>query len=281
MNSADWLNDSSRHLAQIDEAAASVRTCVGDVPEVLVVAGSGLGLLAERVGDARSVSYTELQHFPASSVPGHAGRLVWGKLGGRSVLVMSGRKHVYEGNEVRETILPLRALLRAGVRTVILSNAAGSLNRFIVPGDLMLISDHVNLQFRMPLGGINLDAMGPRFPDMSDPYDSGLRETARAAALQIGIPLREGVYVALTGPTYETQAEVGMLRMFGDAVGMSTVPENLVAVHAGASVLAISAITNSHVLKRQTVTSHEEVLELGKRVGGDFCRLVEEIVAGL
>ncbi|MDK2971518.1 MAG: purine-nucleoside phosphorylase [Candidatus Sumerlaeota bacterium] len=272
------FDNATEHQALIDEAAETLRARIGTVPEVLVVAGSGLGGLTAKVQDAQSVSYEELKHFPQSTVVGHAGKLVWGKLGGKPAVVMSGRKHVYEGVDVRQTIVPLRALLRAGVKTVLLSNAAGSMNRFILPGDLMLITDHINFQFRAPLEGPNLSEMGPRFPDVSAPYDPGLCDLARQAALDLGVSLKEGVYVALTGPTYETQAEVGMYKQFADAVGMSTVPETLAAAHAGARVLAISAITNSHVQRKLAVTTHEEVIETGKQVGDAFCRLVEEII---
>jgi purine-nucleoside phosphorylase len=272
------FDNATEHQALIDEAAETLSARIGTVPEVLVVAGSGLGSLTAKVQDAQSVSYEELKHFPQSTVVGHAGKLVWGKLGGKPAVVMSGRKHVYEGVDVRQTIVPLRALLRAGVKTVLLSNAAGSLNRFILPGDLMLITDHINFQFRAPLEGPNLGEMGPRFPDVSAPYDPGLCDIARQAALDLGVPLKEGVYVALTGPTYETQAEVGMYKQFADAVGMSTVPETLAATHAGARVLAISAITNSHVQRKLAVTTHEEVIETGRQVGEAFCRLVEEII---
>lgn len=275
------LDNSASHLALIDEAAAALRERVGTVPPVLVVAGSGLGAFADRLAGAKSVGYGELKHFPQSAVAGHAGKLVWGTVKGRPVVAMSGRKHVYEGVDVRSTALPLRALVRAGVKTVILSNAAGGLSRQLAPGDLMLIDDHVALQFRNPLVGANLDAMGPRFPDMSAPYDRGLMEIARRTATELGIRLREGVYLALTGPTYETQAEVQAYRTMADAVGMSTVAETIAAVHGGARVLGISAITNSHVQKTGVVTTHEEVMEIGRQVTGDFCRLVEGIVERL
>ncbi len=275
------LDNVAEHERLIREASASVRESVGDVPRVLVVAGSGLGALADRLEDARSVGYDKLLHFPASTVTGHAGRLAWGTLGGRRVLVMSGRKHVYEGVDVRETVLPLRALIVAGVETVILSNAAGGLSRQLPPGSLMLINDHVNMQFRWPLSGTNLDSLGPRFPDMSAPYDPELMALARRTAVELGIALGEGVYLALTGPTYETQAEVGMLRIFADAVGMSTVPETLAGVHAGARMLGISAITNSHVQRTVSVTTHEEVIEVGKQVSEKFCQLVEGIIQRL
>lgn len=275
------LDTSASHLALIDEAAASVKARVGAVPPVLVVAGSGLGAFADRVEGAQSVGYGDLKHFPQSAVAGHAGKLVWGKVKGRPVIVMSGRKHVYEGVDVRLTVLPLRALVRAGVKTVILSNAAGGLSRQLAPGDLMLIDDHIALQHRNPLIGANIGEMGPRFPDMSAPYDRALMEIARRTAAELGIRLGEGVYLALTGPTYETQAEVQAYRTMADAVGMSTAAETIAAVHAGARVLGISAITNSHVQRTGVVTTHEEVMEIGKQVTGDFCRLVEGIIERL
>lgn len=274
------MSHPSSQLERIDEAAESLREALGgEVPSVAIVAGSGLGALSSHVESARSVSYSEIRHFPASTVVGHAGKLVAGKLGGRDAVVMSGRKHLYEGVEAEEAVLPVRALVRAGVRVLILSNAAGSMNRQIVPGDLMLIEDHVGLQFRNPLIGPNDDRLGPRFPDMSEPYDRELMALAREVALEQGVNLKEGVYLALSGPTYETQAEVGAYRQIADAVGMSTVPETLVALHAGARVLGISVITNSHVLRLQTLTTHDEVIEMGKSAGVAFCALVEGIVA--
>ncbi len=278
---APILDTKEEHLAAIRECADALKARFGDIPDVLVVAGSGLGAFSERMTETDSASYDELKNFPRSTVVGHAGRLVLGRAGGRRIVLMSGRKHVYEGVDVRLTVLPLQALVMAGVKTVVLSNAAGAMNRTFRPGDLMLIEDHVNLQFRNPLVGPNLDETGPRFPDMCAPYDPGLLALARETARTEGIRLHEGVYLALTGPTYETQAEVQMYRTMADAVGMSTVAETTAAVHAGARVLGISAITNSHVLKTGVVTTHEEVMEIGKHVSDEFCRLVEGIVARL
>jgi purine-nucleoside phosphorylase len=264
----------------VAEAAEGVVARVGKMPEILVVAGSGLGAFAGRLEGAQSAGYENFRHFPQSTVVGHAGKLVWGTVHGRGVLVMAGRKHLYEGVAVREATLPLVALVRAGVRIVILSNAAGGLDKTFTPGDLMLINDHINNQFQNPLVGRN-HGDGPRFPDMSAPYDPELMALARACALQEGIDLKEGTYIANTGPTYETQAEVGMLRMMGNAVGMSTVPEAIAAIHGGARVLGISMITNSLVLRTDAKTTHEEVMEVGIAGGDKFCRLVEAIVARL
>jgi len=269
------------HERLVEEAAASVRARLGgDAPPILVVAGSGLGRFATTLEDASSVSYSDLANFPSSTVVGHAGQLVWGRVGGRPVIVMSGRKHLYEGVDPRAAVLPLRALIAAGVRVVILSNAAGALNKRFAPGDLMLINDHVNFQFRNPLVGPNVGE-GPRFPDLSAPYSPDLMDTARQAALTGGIRLHEGVYVAVSGPSYETQAEVAMLRQFADAVGMSTVPEAVTAIQCGARVLGISLITNSLVRKTGVVTTHEEVIEAGRAAGETFCRLVAAIIRGI
>ncbi len=275
------LDPQDAHLATIRESAKAVEERFGKIPDTLVVAGSGLGAFAERMTKTTAASYDDLKNFPQSTVVGHAGKLIVGEAGGRRIVLMSGRKHVYEGVDVRLTVLPLRALIAAGVKTVILSNAAGALNRTFQPGDLMLINDHINMQFRNPLMGPNLDELGPRFPDMCTPYNSELLELARDTARREGIRLHEGVYLALTGPTYETPAEVQMFRGIADAVGMSTVPENTAAVHAGARVLGISAITNSHVLKTGVVTTHEEVMDIGRHVSDEFCRLVEGIIARL
>ncbi len=269
-------------LQQIDEAAASVRTALGgDVPTTLVVAGSGLGGFAKTLANPVTIGYGDLKHFPVSTVVGHAGTLVKGLCAGKPILVMNGRKHLYEGVDVNVAVLPLRALLRAGVKTVILSNAAGGLNVKFNVGDLMLITDHVNNMYRNPLIGPNLDEVGPRFPDMSEPYSRELQALARAVALDLGVTLREGVYVGNLGPSYETQAEVQVLRTFADAVGMSTVPETTVAVHAGARVLGISLISNSLVLRTDAKTTHEEVMEAGKAAGDTFCRLVTGIMSRL
>lgn len=270
--------DTAQELKILDQAAQSVNEALGDIPQILVVAGSGLGGFAKTLKNPTEVSYADLKHFPVSTVVGHAGNLVKGECGGTTVLVMNGRKHVYEGVDVRETIRPLRALIKAGVKTVVLSNAAGGLNVKFNVGDLMLITDHINNMNKNPLMGGNLDELGPRFPDMSEPYSRQLQNLARETAVETGIILREGVYLAGTGPSYETQAEVQMLRQFADAVGMSTVPEDLVAVHAGAQVLGISLITNSLVKRTEAKTTHEEVMETGRQAGDRFARLVTQII---
>lgn len=269
------------YQTMLADAAEVLRGRLGKIPSTLVVTGSGLGPFANEVEDALVTPYEELRHFPASTVQGHAGKLVKGALDGRPILVMSGRKHLYEGIDIRLATLPLRALLACGVKTVVLSNAAGGLNRTFDVGDLMLITDHINNQFQNPLIGPNLDDLGPRFPDMSEPYSRELGQIARDVAREQGIILREGVYVANTGPSYETYAEVHMLRQFADAVGMSTVPENLLAVHAGAQVLGISLITNSLVNRTRDTVTHDEVMETAALATQRFCRLVRGVLAKL
>jgi purine-nucleoside phosphorylase len=271
-------------MERIDSTATFLREQLETIPHIVVVAGSGLSQYARTLADSRSIPYTEIPNFPRSTVVGHAGELVWGRVAssqGPAVLVMNGRAHLYEGHDPETATLPLRSILRAGSSVVLLSNAAGGLNRLFTPGDIMLIADHVNFQFRNPLIGKNLDSLGPRFPDLSNAWDSGLRDVARRAALRVRVPLREGVYISGTGPTYETQAEVQMLRQWGDAVGMSTVPENLVAIHAGARCLGLSVITNSLVLRTDKVTTHEEVVETGRNVAAAFQRLVDAVILDL
>jgi purine-nucleoside phosphorylase len=280
MTIVSW-SDPETYRTVLAESTDALAGQIGKPPEVVVVAGSGLGGFAKRLKVDTQISYEAIPHFPRATVQGHEGVLAMADAAGKRVAVMSGRKHLYEGVETIVAIHPLRTLLNLGAKVIILSNAAGALNRFFTPGDLMLITDHVNFQFRSALMGPNLDSIGPRFPDMSEPYDRGLQQLAREVALEQKLALKEGVYVAVTGPSYETQAEVQMFRGIADAVGMSTVPETTAAVHAGARVLGISAITNSLVLRTDTVTTHEEVMETGRRVAAAFGDLVEGIIRRL
>ncbi|MBI1290678.1 purine-nucleoside phosphorylase [bacterium] len=275
------MSHSSPELVQIEEAAASIVGVFGQIPKTLVVAGSGLGGFTATLTETREASYDKLRHFPVSTVVGHAGKLVLGKADGHPVIVMSGRKHLYEGVDPKLAVLPLRALLKAGVKTVILSNAAGCVNPRFSTGEMMLITDHVNNMMKNPLIGPNFPELGARFPDMSEPYSRRLQKLALQCAAEKGIVLREGVYIANLGPTFETQAEVMMFRMMGDAVGMSTVPETIAAIHAGAEVLGISLLTNSHVERASTVTTHEEVMEIGRQAADRFNRLITAIIAKL
>jgi purine-nucleoside phosphorylase len=263
-------------------AADAVRAKIGDrTPSAAVVLGSGLGGLAKKIDGATKIPYAEVPGFPSSTVVGHAGEVIAGMLGGKFVIALAGRFHMYEGHSARLAGFPARVMHALGARTLIVSNAAGGVNRLWQPGDLMLIRDQINLMFQNPLIGA-LEKGDVRFPDMSEPYDASLCELARGVARQQGIPLREGVYAALSGPAYETQAEVRMLATLGaDATGMSTVPEVIVARALGMRVLGFSCITNLACgLSNQPIT-HAEVLETTDRVAAVFQALVAGVVAKL
>jgi purine-nucleoside phosphorylase len=268
------------------EAAEAIRARVhdalgGEAPVAGIILGSGLGGLAGRIEGAVKVPYGEIPGFPESTVVGHAGALFAGTLAGRPVVALSGRFHMYEGHDASLAGFPARVLHALGAPVMIVSNAAGGLRRTFQPGDLMLIADHMNLMFRNPLIGA-LEEGDTRFPDMSDPYDRSLRALAREVAEGQGIALQEGTYIALLGPTYETPAEVRMFeRLGGDAVGMSTVPEVIVAKAVGMQVLGISCITNLACGISMYPLSHEEVLETGARVASKFEGLIEGVVARL
>lgn len=238
--------DSSRiWVDKVREATGAIRSAWDKTPAVGIILGTGLGGLADAVDAEAVVPYAQIPHFPEPTVETHAGRLLAGVLDGVRVVALQGRFHLYEGYSPQQVTFPVRVLAALGVRTLLVSNAAGGLDPLFRRGDLMLITDHVNLQSANPLVGPNVDEWGPRFPDMSEPYDPGLRETAEAVALRAGIRLRQGVYVAVVGPNLETPAEYRFLRLIGaDAVGMSTVPEVIVARHAGMRVLALSVITD-------------------------------------
>jgi purine-nucleoside phosphorylase len=261
---------------RISEATDAIRARLADEPslanpELAIVLGSGLGGIEELLDPSPliTIGYGEIPNAPAASVAGHAGRLVAGTVGGRPVVLLSGRAHPYEGFSHRESTVLLRAVLALGAATVVLTNAAGGLNPEFDPGDLMLITDHVNLSGDNPLRGPNLDRFGERFPPMTDAYDPDLRTAAREAAHRTGVALREGIYIMLAGPSYETRAEMRMLRgLGGDAVGMSTAHETIVARHAGARVLGFSLITNKATEDVAEGATHEEVIEVG-RIGGE------------
>ncbi|PKO19656.1 purine-nucleoside phosphorylase [candidate division BRC1 bacterium HGW-BRC1-1] len=253
-----------------------------ETPRLLVVAGSGLGGFARSVDARLTIPYSELPGVGSSTVAGHSGTLVCGRTGNTPLLLMNGRRHLYEGMPAARNTALLRAILLAtGVPVVVLSNAAGGLNPTFEVGDLMLISDHINMTFRNPLIGPNRDDWGPRFPDASALYSPRLRVLAREAALKAGVPVREGVYLAGLGPSYETRAEVSMLRtvMGADAVGMSTAPETLAATHMGREVLGISFISN--LLTVPAKTTHDEVMENSRRVEEKFTKLVTAFIAEL
>ena len=248
-------------------------------PEIGLILGSGLGAIADQIEDAEHYSYSDIPHFPISTVEGHAGKLVIGTLEGKKVVAMQGRFHYYEGYKMEEVTFPVRVMKLLGIEKLIVTNAAGAVNTSFNPGDLMLISDHLNLIGDNPLIGGNLDKFGTRFPDMSNAYDKELRDKVREIAKSLHISLQEGVYAAMSGPTYETPAEVRMVRILGgDAVGMSTVPEVIVAVHSGIKVVGISCMTNMASGILEQPLSHDEVVETSTRVRDTFIKLMRNIV---
>jgi purine-nucleoside phosphorylase len=255
-------------LEKIDEIAGIIRARLKRQPEVGLILGSGLGALADAVEDPTIIPYQDLPGWPVSTVMGHHGRLVCGRLEGQEVLVMQGRSHYYEGYSMSHLGLPVRSMQRLGIGTLFVTNAAGGVNPAFKPGELMLITDHLNLigmAGLTPLRGPNLDEFGPRFPDMSRAYDRELCDMARQVAIEKSIVLNEGVYVCLAGPSFESPADLRFLKGAGaDAVGMSTVPEVTVARHGGMRVLGISGISNKANLDGSTVTTHDEVLEAGR-----------------
>ncbi len=257
-------------IAEIDQAAAAIREKTQQTPSVAIILGSGLGGLADAVQLADVIPYQEIPHWPISSVVGHKGRLVIGTLEGKCVLVMQGRTHYYEGYPMDQVTFPVRVMQRLGIRNLIVTNAAGAINPEFSPGDVMLITDQINLIGMAglnPLRGPNLAEFGERFPDMSKPYDPALAEIARKVAKESGIDLKQGVYICLSGPSFESPADLRFLRLIGaDAVGMSTVPEVIIARHGNMQVLGFSGISNKANLDGSTVTTHEEVLQAGELI---------------
>jgi purine-nucleoside phosphorylase len=266
---------------RVDDTLAVIHGRWSARPTVGVILGSGLGPLAERVEVAAAFDYAELPHFPRSTVVGHSGRLLCGTLAGRGAVVMEGRFHRYEGWSMAEVSYPVRVLRALGCELLVVSNASGGLNPAYGSGDLMVIEDHINLFFDNPLFGANDDALGPRFPDMSAPYDRSLIDAALAAARALDCVAHRGVYAGFTGPSFETRAEYRMLRRLGaDAVGMSTVPEVIVANHAGMRVLGLSVITNLCRPDCLAETGHEEVLEAARGASERMTRVVQTVLAG-
>lgn len=270
--------------ADFDQAAQYIASRTRHKPTVGLILGSGLNTLADEIAQADKIPYSAVPNFPVSTVQGHTGELVIGSLNNKTVIAMRGRAHYYEGYSMQQVTLPIRAMHALGVTTLIVTNAAGGVNEKYRAGDLMLISDHINLVGMTglnPLRGPNDDSLGPRFPDMSDAYDPHLREKTQALAKELKIELREGVYVMLAGPSFESAADVRFLRMIGaDAVGMSTAPEVIVARHGGMRVLGLSLISNS-LASAHAKVSHEEVLEAGKQAVPLFATLIKCVLAEL
>lgn len=272
-------------LQQIDQAADAIRERTSYQPRVGLILGSGLNALADSVMNPDIIPYGEIPNWPVSTVQGHAGRLVIGELEGQTVFVMQGRIHFYEGYSMSQITLPVRVMLRLGFEMMFVTNAAGGVNPDFVPGDVMLITDNLNLVGMTganPLMGPNIDELGPRFPDMSQAYDRELMEIARQVAAKENILLREGVYCALSGPSFEGPADLRFLRLAGtDAVGMSTVPEVIVARHGGLRVMGLSGISNKANLDGSTATTHEEVIEAGKVITPKIEKIIRGVLRAL
>ncbi|NMO96915.1 purine-nucleoside phosphorylase [Paenibacillus lemnae] len=269
----------STQAVMIEEAAAYIENKGGVKPEVGLILGSGLGVLSELMEQTISIPYSDIPHFPVSTVEGHEGELLLGSIQGRPVVMMKGRFHMYEGYGPEMTAFPVRVMKQLGVKSLLVTNAAGGVNTSFEPGNLMLITDHLNMTGRNPLIGPNDSSLGVRFPDMSQAYSRKLRSLALDKAKQKGISLQQGIYAGLLGPTYETPAEIVMLRTLGaDAVGMSTVSEVIVARHAGLEVLGISCISNMAAGILDQPLSHEEVMETAEKVRETFLELVMAII---
>ena len=272
-------------LAQIDEVVNVVQKRISIQPVVGLILGSGLNGLADSIQNPVHIPYSDLPNFPTSTVHGHVGRFVIGELEGKAVMVMQGRIHYYEGYTMGEVTLPVRVMHRLGIHSLFVTNAAGGVNADFAPGDVMLITDQLNLMGMSglnPLMGPNLDEIGPRFPDMSQPYDREYCDLARKVSKENKLTLREGVYAGLSGPSFESPADLRFLRLAGaDAVGMSTVPEVIVARHGGMRVLGLSGISNKANLDGSTITTHEEVIEAGRVITPKIEAIVRGVLRGM
>lgn len=272
----------SQLMQQLNEAAAYIKSQYSQQPQVGVVLGSGLGNLVQEMTIEKEIPYGDIPHFPVSTVKGHSGKLLLGEMGGKKVVVMAGRFHFYEGYTPIQTTFPIRVMKMLGVSTVLLSNAAGGVKQDFKVGDLMIITDHISFFMPNPLIGKNEEDLGTRFPDMSEPYSKELIDKARAIGEKAGYNLKDGVYVAVTGPTFETHAEYRLIKAIGgDAVGMSTVQETIAAVHAGMKVFAMSVITDIGIREDDNVITHEEVLAAAKEAEPKLTHLFRELVAAI
>lgn len=270
------MYNSDKNLA---EAISVIQNKISENYEIGVILGSGLGFFANQIETEIEIPYEEIPNFPKSTVEGHSGKFVFGKVGGKRIVAMSGRNHFYEGYSIKQVVFGLKLMAEAGIKNLIVTNAAGALNTRLKPGDLMLIDDCINFTFRNPLIGKNDEKEGVRFPDMSEPYSQDLIRIAENSALDLQIKVKKGVYIALTGPTYETASEVKMLQILGaDAAGMSTVPETITCVHRGIKVLGISCITNLGTGISPHRLSHAEVSETANSVSENFSKLITEII---
>ncbi|MFC3038983.1 purine-nucleoside phosphorylase [Virgibacillus xinjiangensis] len=264
---------------EIVEASNYINDKLPEQPSVGLILGSGLGVLGDEIENQVTIPYNEIPHFPVSTVAGHKGQLVAGTLEGKQVIAMQGRFHYYEGYSMKQVTFPVRVMKELGIESLVVTNAAGGINENFDPGDLMIIEDHINNMGDNPLIGKNEDELGVRFPDMSQVYDREFIQHAHDCAQKIGLKVQQGVYVGNTGPTYETPSEIKMLRTLGgDAVGMSTVPEVIVAGHSGMRVLGVSCISNMAAGILDQPLTHSEVIETTEKVRGDFLKFVREII---
>jgi purine-nucleoside phosphorylase len=269
-------------IQELEETAQFIRTFYTGSPTVGIVLGSGLGNLAAEIEVEEEIPYGDIPNFPVSTVEGHSGKLIFGKLSGKHVVVLSGRFHYYEGYTPQQVVFPIRVMKFLGVETLLLSNAAGGMNKAFRVGDLMIINDHISLFVVNPLLGANNTELGPRFPDMSEPYSKELIKKAKAIAAGLKIPVHEGVYAGVTGPTFETRAEYKLLHVAGgDAVGMSTVQEVIAARHAGLSVFGMSVITDLGIREEDNIITHEEVLQAAAEAEPKLTGIFRELIAAL
>ena len=269
-------------LQQIEETVKAIRRVYSETPKAGIVLGSGLGNLTSEIVVEAVISYSDIPHFPVSTVEGHQGKLIFGRISGKRVVILSGRFHYYEGYTPAQVVYPIRVLKFLGVETLLLSNAAGGMNKAFRVGDLMIIHDHISLFVVNPLLGKNESSLGPRFPDMSEPYSKVLIERAKEIAASLKIPVHEGVYAGVTGPTFETRAEYKLLHIAGgDAVGMSTVQEVIAARHLGLAVFAMSVITDLGIRDEDNIITHEEVLQAAAAAEPKLTALFKGIIENL
>jgi len=267
---------------KLNEATAFLKPYTQKKPTIAVVLGSGLGNFSKELYVEKEIEYDEIPHFPVATVEGHHGKLIFGSIAGKSVIAMAGRFHSYEGYSAEEVVFPIRVLKMLGVETLLISNAAGGVDPQLKVGDLMIITDHISIAAKNPLLGKNDDRLGPRFPDMSEPYKKELIDKAKEIAKLNSIEVKEGVYFGVTGPTFETRAEYRMIHLLGgDAVGMSTVQEVIAAVHAGIKVFAMSVITDIGIREEDNIITHQEVLEAAQKSEPLFSIIFRELIKSL
>jgi purine-nucleoside phosphorylase len=272
----------SEILQKIETAVSYIKSHYNETPIVGIVLGSGLGSFTSEINIEKEIPYADIPNFPVSTVEGHSGKLIFGELGGKKVVAMAGRFHYYEGYTTQEVVFPIRVMKYLGIQTLLISNAAGGMQKGFKVGDLMIIKDHISMLTLNPLLGKNEEAFGPRFPDMSEPYKKDLIDKAKAIAASAGYEMKEGVYIGVTGPTFETRAEYKMLAILGgDAVGMSTVQEVIAAVHMGLPVFAMSVITDIGIREEENTITHEEVLQAAKDAEPKLTHIFKELVAQL